>query len=76
MHNNCPFCTINNSKEIFSYELNGNFNPSVLHGALRIHDLMSGNKEFNISREAVKSDNLNYYFNKKELTKDKVNPPK
>jgi len=78
LHCNCSICkdkNLDEFKEKYTYELNGSFNPSVLQGALKIHELFSGNNEFDISQDAVKSDDLKSYFKSKELTKDKIEPP-
>ena len=78
LHCNCSICrgyNLSEFKKNYTLERNGNFNPSVLYGALKIHELFSGNAEFNISQELIKSDDLKTYFEKKEFTRGKINPP-
>ena len=76
---NCPLCSrvngVNEFKIEYTKEKNGNFNPQILYGAIRIHELLSGSEEFKVSREAIKSDDLKTYFDNKEFTKGRIQPP-
>jgi hypothetical protein len=55
--------------------LNGTFNHRLLAHADKLHDLLAGNKEFNLSREAIKDDSLHDYFQTHEYSRDKITPP-
>lgn len=70
----CPVCTgksISSFKEIYAHDLDGSFNPRLLRDADRVHTLSSGSKEFNESREAIASDDLQTYYNEKEFTRNR-----
>ncbi len=76
---NCPVCEKNKSlssfKDAYIYEKDGSFNPALLRDADKVHELTSGSKEFAISRDAIKSDDLPGYYREKEFTKGRVSPP-
>ena len=79
LHCDCDICknlNLKQFKEKYSVEKNGDFNPKVLQDAGRIHDLFSGNMEFEKSKDAVKSDDLPSYYNGHEFTRGKISPPK
>jgi len=75
---NCEICrgtTLSEFKEKYSEERNGNFNPSVLTGAVKIHELLSGTDEFKKSYKEIKSDNLHNYYDKKSFIRGKIPRP-
>jgi len=75
---NCPVCKgkdLLSFKDKFTHDLDGNFDPNLLRSADKVHELVSGSKEFGESMEAIKSDDLPAYYNNKEFTKGRVNPP-
>lgn len=70
----CPICAgknLSSFKEKYTHDLGGNFDPKLLFGADKIHDLASGSKEFTISMDAIKSDDLPAYYAEKEFTKNR-----
>jgi len=79
IHCTCPVCKgkdLPSFKDEFTHDLDGNFDPNLLRSADKVHELASGSKEFGESRDAIKSDDLPAYYNNKELTKGRVNPPR
>jgi len=62
-------------KDDFTHELDGSFNSNLLRSADKVHELVSGSKEFDESMEAIKSDDLPAYYESKEFTKGRVDPP-
>jgi hypothetical protein len=79
LHCNCPVCKgkdLASFKDEFTHELNGSFNPSLLHSADKIHELVAGTEEFDESMKAIKSDDLPAYYESKEFTKGRVKPPR
>ncbi len=78
LHCGCPAChsqDLQEFKERYTHELNGNFNPNILRQANKIHEFFSGKEEFEKSFEAIKSDDLPSYFGKKEFSKGRIQPP-
>lgn len=78
LHCDCPVCKgkdLTSFKHEFTHELNGNFNPNLLLNADKVHELVSGSKEFDESMKAIKSDDLPAYYESKEFTKGRVRPP-
>jgi hypothetical protein len=70
----CPICNgkdLLTFKEEYTHDLAGNFDPKLLFGADKVHDLVSGSNEFNVSMDAIKSDDLPTYYNEKEFTKNR-----
>ena len=79
LHCDCPVCDgkdLVSFKDEFTHDLDGNFEPNLLRSADKVHELVSGSKEFGESMEAIKSDDLPTYYNSKEFTKGRINPPK
>jgi hypothetical protein len=79
LHCDCEICKkldLEGFKEKYSHDKDGSFNPMVLVGAGRIHELISGNDEFQFSKDAIKSDDLPSYYDKHEYTRGKIPPPK
>lgn len=78
LHCNCPVC---NGKDLvsfkgeFTHELDGSFNPDILRSADKVHELVSGSKEFHESMKAIESDDLPSYYESKEFTRGRVKPP-
>ena len=75
----CPVCNgkdLTTFKDEFTHELDGSFNSNLLRSADKVHELVSGSKEFNESMEAIKSDDLPAYYESKEFTKGRVKPPR
>lgn len=78
LHCDCPVCKgkdLTSFKHEFTHELNGNFNPNLLINADKVHELVSGSKEFHESMKAIESDDLPAYYESKEFTKGRVRPP-
>jgi len=78
LHCECPVCKgkdLSSFKHEFTHELNGNFNPNLLINADKVHELVSGSKEFDESMKAIESDDLTAYYESKEFTKGRVRPP-
>lgn len=78
LHCDCPVCKgkdLNSFKDEFTHELDGSFNSNLLRSADKVHELVSGSKEFDESMEAIKSDDLPAYYGSKEFTKGRVKPP-
>lgn len=78
LHCDCPVCRgkdLISFKDDFTHELDGSFNSNLLRSADKVHELVSGSKEFDDSMEAIKSDDLPAYFESKEFTRGRVNPP-
>lgn len=70
----CPICAgrdLSSFKEEYTHDLDGNFDPKLLFGADKVHDLVSGSKEFVVSMDAIKSDDLPTYYTEKEFTKNR-----
>jgi len=79
IHCSCPVCKgkdLSSFKYEFTHDLDGNFDPNLLRSADKVHELASGSEEFNKSKDAIKSDDLPAYYNIKEFTKGRVNPPR
>ena len=79
LHCDCPVCNgkdLTTFKDEFTHELDGSFNSNLLRSADKVHELVSGSKEFNESMEAIKSDDLPAYYESKEFTKGRVKPPR
>lgn len=79
LHCGCPVCKgkdLTAFKDEFTHDLDGSFDPNILRSADKVHELISGSKEFGESMEAIKSDDLPAYYNDKELTKGRVEPPR
>jgi len=79
LHCGCPVCKgkdLPSFKDEFTHELDGSFNPNLLRSADKMHELVSGSREFGESMKAIESDDLPAYFKSKELTKDRVKPPR
>ncbi|MDW7726426.1 MAG: hypothetical protein SCH70_04830 [Candidatus Methanoperedens sp.] len=78
LHCDCPVCKgkdLTSFKQEFTHELNGDFNSNLLRNADKVHELVSGSKEFDESMKAIKSDDLPAYYESKEFTKGRVKPP-
>ncbi len=70
----CPICRgkdLSSFKEEYTHDLAGNFDPKLLFGADKVHDLASGSNEFVVSMDAIKSDDLPTYYDEKEFTKNR-----
>jgi len=79
LHCNCPVCIgkdLISFKYTYTHDLDGSFDPNQLHSADKVHELVSGSKEFDESMKAIKSDDLPAYYESKEFTKGRVKPPK
>jgi len=79
LHCGCPVCKgkdLPSFKDEFTHELDGSFNSNLLRSADKVHELVSGSREFGESMKAIESDDLPAYFKSKELTKDRVKPPR
>ncbi len=79
LHCNCPVCNgkdLTSFKYVYTHDLDGSFDPNQLRSADKVHELVSGSKEFDESMKAIKSDDLPAYYESKEFTKGRVKPPK
>ena len=78
LHCGCPVCKgkdLISFKDEFTHDLVGNFDPNILRSADKVHELASGSTEFKESMEAIKSDDLPTYYESKEFTKGRIEPP-
>lgn len=71
---NCPICKEQNFKELTDdlsrFVTSSKSMGSVLNDFSKIHEVYASTREFEISRERIKEDDLNTYFNEKEGLRD------